>query len=784
MFKFINFSLKALIIILISILLLIFSAFLYFSSGLPDYKKLSNYQPPISSRVYSKDGKLIAEYALEKRLFVPYESIPNKVINSFLSAEDKNFFNHPGVDAKGILRATIKNTKNMLSDKRLEGASTITQQVAKNFLLTNEISIKRKIKEAILAFRIEKAYSKKRILELYLNQIYLGQGTYGVAAASLEYFDKSIKDLEYDEAALLAALPKAPSRYNPIKDPKEAKFRRDLVLKNLNQNGFINNKQYLELQKKKIKVKKRKIEIVNEANSYTEEVRRIIKDKYGFEKLYTQGLSIKSPLNINFQIEAINALRNGIESYDRRHGWRGPITNKNKDINWKKKLDDFIVDPTLKWKKAEITEINESFLVLKLERNQTIKIFKTNLNWAIKGKKNIVDVFDIGDYVFVKKNNNGWALKQYPVVNGGIVVLNPHTGEVKALVGGFSYTSSEFNRVTQAKRQPGSAFKPFVYAAAIENGLSPNSIVLDAPFISEQGIGLKDWKPENYGKKFYGPSTLRKGIEYSRNLMTVRIAKNLGVDKILNLSKQLEIYDEIPELLSVSLGSVETSLLNLTSAYATFVNGGKKINPVLISRIQDRRGKTIFLPNFAECKGCDRYTENKKDLGFPRISLDSKQVISEQTAYQITSILKGVITRGTGKKLKDLNVPIAGKTGTTNNNFDAWFIGYNSNLVIGVYIGFDNPKTLGKYETGSKAALPIFKNFVEGALYLDDFEEFEVPDGIYFAPINYNTGKQTDFDDKNFILEAFKEKDINSLNNKQLISNYNYDKLIKFRQFY
>ena len=784
MFKFINFSLKALIIILISILLLIFSAFLYFSSGLPDYKKLSNYQPPISSRVYSKDGKLIAEYALEKRLFVPYESIPNKVINSFLSAEDKNFFNHPGVDAKGILRAIIKNTKNMLSDKRLEGASTITQQVAKNFLLTNEVSIKRKIKEAILAFRIEKAYSKKRILELYLNQIYLGQGTYGVAAASLEYFDKSIKNLDYDEAALLAALPKAPSRYNPIKDPKEAKFRRDLVLKNLNQNGFINNKKYLELQKKKIKVKRRKIEIVNEANSYTEEVRRIIKDKYGFKKLYTQGLSIKSPLDINFQIEAINALRNGIESYDRRHGWRGPITNKNKDINWKKKLDDFIVDPTLKWKKAEITEINESFLVLKHEKNQTIKILKTNLKWTIKGKKNIFDVFDLGDYVFVKKNNNGWVLKQYPVVNGGIVVLNPYTGEVKALVGGFSYTSSEFNRVTQAKRQPGSAFKPFVYAAAIENGLSPNSIVLDAPFISEQGIGLKDWKPENYGKKFYGPSTLRKGIEYSRNLMTVRIAKNLGVDKILNLSKQLEIYDEIPELLSVSLGSVETSLLNLTSAYATFVNGGKKINPVLISRIQDRRGKTIFLPNFAECKGCDRYTENKKDLGFPRISLDSKQVISEQTAYQITSILKGVITRGTGKKLKDLNVPIAGKTGTTNNNFDAWFIGYNSNLVIGVYIGFDNPKTLGKYETGSKAALPIFKNFVKGALYLDDFEEFEVPDGIYFAPINYNTGKQTDFDDKNFILEAFKEKDINSLNNKQLISNYNYDKLIKFRQFY
>ncbi len=512
-------------------------------------------------------------------------------------------------------------------------------------------------------------------------------------------------------------------------------------------------------------------------------MRRIIKDKYGFEKLYTQGLSIKSPLNIKFQIEAIKALRNGIESYDRRHGWRGPITNKNQDANWEKKINEFNIDPTLKWIKAEIIEVNENYINLKSKKYKNIKINKPGLKWAINNKK-ISEVFDLGDFVFIKKNNNSWSLKQYPNVNGGIVALNPFTGEVKALVGGFSYISSEFNRVTQAKRQPGSAFKPFVYAAAIENGLSPNSIVLDAPFIAEQGIGLKDWKPENYGKKFYGPSTLRKGIEYSRNLMTVRIAKNLGVNKILNLSRELEIYDEIPELLSVSLGSVETSLLNLTSAYATFVNGGKKVKPVLINRIQDRRGKTIFLPNFAECKGCDRFTENKKDEGFPKINFNNKQIISEQTAYQMTSILKGVITRGTGKKLRDLNVPIAGKTGTTNNNFDAWFIGYNSNLVIGVYIGFDNPKTLGKYETGSKAALPVFKNFLKGALYSDDFNEFEVPDGIYFAPINYNTGKQTDFDDKNFILEAFKEKDINSLNNKQLISNYNYDKLIRFRQFY
>ena len=401
MFKLINISVKALIIILISAILLIFSAFFYFSSGLPDYKKLSNYQPPISSRVYSKDGKLIAEYALEKRLFVPYDSIPVKVINSFLSAEDKNFFNHPGVDAKGIIRATLNNFKNILSDKRLEGASTITQQVAKNFLLTNEVSLKRKIKEAILAFRIEKAYSKKRILELYLNQIYLGQGTYGVAAASLEYFDKSIKNLDYDEAALLAALPKAPSRYNPIKDPKEAKFRRDLVLKNLNQNGFLSNDQYLQFKKKKIKIKRRKIEIVNEANSYTEEVRRIIKDKYGFEKLYTQGLSIKSPLDINFQKEAVKALRNGIESYDRRHGWRGPITNKIREINWEKKIETSKLDPTLNWEIAEVIKTSENSLILNSKNLEIIEINKSNLNWAIKNKK-IEEVFELGDIVFVK----------------------------------------------------------------------------------------------------------------------------------------------------------------------------------------------------------------------------------------------------------------------------------------------------------------------------------------------------------------------------------------------
>ena len=786
MLKFLNFSVKFSIIFLLVIVFFTLSTLWYFSIGLPDYKKLSNYQPPISSRVYSGDGRLIAEYAIQKRLFVPFNSIPETVVNAFLSAEDKNFFNHPGIDAKGILRASFNNIKNLSQNKRLEGASTITQQVAKNFLLTNEVSLKRKIKEAILAFRIERAYSKERILELYLNQIYLGQGTYGIAAASLEYFDKSIKELNYVDAALLAALPKAPSKYNPYKYPEVGKFRRDLVLKNLKDNGFITKKEFNIFKNTKLKLKKRKIEIVNEANSYTEEVRRSVNENYGFEKLYSQGLSIKTPLNIDYQIKALNSLRAGIEQYDRRRGWRGVITNTYKNKNWKKTIKNFKLDPTLKWKFAEIIDLNNSEIKFKLINNkktQEIEILSlANLKWAIKKNKNIEDIFKIGDIIFVKLETGNWKLKQYPKVNGGIIVLDPFTGDVKALVGGFNFKSSEFNRVTQAKRQPGSAFKPIVYAAALENGFSPNSIILDAPFVESQGEGLKNWKPENYGKKFYGPSTLRKGIEYSRNLMTVRIANTLGLNKILELSKKLNIYEEIPELLSVSLGAAETTLINLTAAYASFVNGGKKIEPSLISRIQDRRGKTIFKVKNRECVGCEKFIESSKK--YPIISNTNERIFSEETAYQMTSILKGAVERGTAKKLRTLKVPLAGKTGTTNDNYDAWFIGFSSNLVIGVYIGFDNPRSLGKFETGSKAALPIFKNFVETALFKDDFKEFSVPKNIYLTSLNYDTGRKSSLGEKNTIIEALKSKDINNINNNNLISISGSDRLIKFRQFY
>jgi penicillin-binding protein 1A len=782
MFTHFNFLIKASILVVLSILFLAFSALWYFSSGLPDYKKLESYEPPVSSRVYADNGTLIAEYAIEKRLFIPYDSIPTTVVNSFLSAEDKNFFNHPGIDPKGIIRAVLNNFKNIINNKRLEGASTITQQVAKNFLLTNEVSLKRKIKEAILAFRIEKAYTKEKILELYLNQIYLGEGTYGIAAASLEYFNKSVKELSYPEAALLAALPKAPSRYNPFKYYNEAKLRRNLVLQNLNENNFISSTDLEKYKRREIYLKKRKIKLLKEANYYTEEIRKIIKDKYSFDKLYAEGLSIKSSLDVDYQLHALNALRSGIESYDRRHGWRGPLLNTKLDINWKKKLKKKKIDSSLGWEFVEIISVNNSEIVFKtVNKKEQGEIKSTNLKWAIK--KSIHNSFKVNDIIYVKKNFKGyWELKQYPKVNGAIVAINPHNGKVKALVGGFSFESSEFNRATQAKRQPGSAFKPFVYAAALENNFSPNSIVLDAPFIAEQGVGLKNWKPENYGKEFYGPTTLRKGIEYSRNLMTVRIAQEIGLKKILQLSKKLNIYNEIPELLSVSLGSAETTLLQITNAYAIFVNGGKKINPSLIERIQDRRGKTIYNSDNRECIGCDRYSEAETIV--PSIKNNYEQAVSKETAYQILSMLEGAIQRGTGKRLRDINVPLAGKTGTTNDNFDAWFIGTTSNLVIGVYIGFDNPKTLGKYETGAKAALPIFKNFIRDALYKADFKPFLIPEEIFFAAINYNTGKKENFNKSDSIVEAFKLSDINIMKNNSSGKNTNWNSLIKFRQFY
>jgi penicillin-binding protein 1A len=771
--------------IIVLVLVFLFSTLWYFSIDLPDYKILANYKPPISSRVHAGDGQLIAEYALQKRLFIPYESIPKNVINSFLSSEDKNFFSHPGVDAKSITRAVVKNLKNFFSKKRLEGASTITQQVAKNFLLTSEVSLKRKIKEAILAFRIERAYSKERIMELYLNQIYLGQGTYGIAAASLEYFDKGVNELSYEEAALLAALPKAPSKYNPYKSIEKAKLRRDLVLKNLYENLYISADEYKKFKKKGIKTKKRKIKLLEEANFYTEEVRRSISDNYGYDELYKGGLSIRTPLNSVYQVEALKSLREGLEEYDKRHGWRGPVINlKNSD--WQNSIKKFIPDKSLNWKLAKVVDVKQLYAKIEIENKELGIIDFKNVNWI--RAESFQNILKANDIIYVKKiKKNKWNLKQLPKINGGIVVMDPYTGRVLAMVGGFSFKLSEFNRATQAQRQPGSAFKPIVYAAALENGFNPSTLVLDAPFVIEQGEGLKTWKPENYGKKFYGPSTLRIGIEKSRNLMTVRIAQKVGFDQISKITENFGIYKNVPELLSVSLGSAETTLIKLTNAYCTFVNGGKKVTPIFIDRIQDRRGKTIFNADKRKCVGCEEISYLKDDI--PTIEDNSEQIISTETAYQITSMMEGAIKRGTGKRLRSLNIPLAGKTGTTNKNMDAWFLGFTSKLVIGVYVGFDDPKSLGKYETGAKAALPIFKKFIKSVVTKKDALPFKVPKNINLVQVDAETGKLPNVNTKITIYESFKENKnfvevLEKLSNKDTLNFNKPEKEKEILRFY
>ena len=757
----------ALIGFLLAISVLILSILWSFSNNLPDYKFLKSYKPSVSSKVFSGNGDLVADFSQEKRIFVPYNSIPQNVINSFLSAEDKNFFSHPGVDAKGVLRAIINNISNIISSKRLEGASTITQQVAKNFLLTNEVSINRKIKEAILAFRIERALTKERILELYLNQIYLGSGAYGVAAASLEYFDKSIKELNYAESALLAALPKAPSRYNPYRDKDLAKFRRDLVVQNLYDNNFIDKNEYEQIIKEEIKLKKSEKIYLEDAQYYIEDVRKDIIEKLSYDKVYKEGLNINTPINLNLQRIATESLRDGLIDYDKRRGWRGALKNIKYSENWFDKFKEYQLEKTLGWQVAIVKKISKFSATIETENKENGSIKFDDISWT---KKEFKDLFEIGDVIYVKNiNDNIFSLKQLPRVNGGIVVMDPYTGRVLALSGGFSFKKSEFNRATQALRQPGSAFKPFIYALALENDYTPTSLILDAPLVLEQGEDLKMWKPENYGKKFYGPSTLRVGLEKSRNLMTVRIAQNLGIEKVVNFSKNLGIYDNPEKLLSISLGSAETTLMKLTTAYSSFVNGGKLVTPVIIDRIQDSEGKTIFSDEMRKCTNCEQISFSSNS--YPKIKDNYKQVFSPQTAYQMTSILEGVVQRGTGKQLKDLNLNLAGKTGTTNENTDTWFIGFTSNLVVGVYVGEDDPKPLGKFETGARTALPIFKEFVSEAIKKSEARPFKAAEGTIMMVVDSDTGQKAKFSSKNTIVEVYKEKNV--VDGKVLYSNNN-----------
>ena len=755
------------------VMIAIFSILWSYSNKLPDYKFLKNYKPPVSSKVYSGNGVLISDFSAEKRIFVPYNAIPKKIINSFLSSEDKNFFKHPGVDAKGVLRAFKNNIFNLINSNRLEGASTITQQVAKNFLLSNEVSLDRKLKEAILAFRIERALSKERILELYLNQIYLGEGSYGIASASLRYFDKPISELNYAESSMLAALPKAPSKYNPYKNIELATYRRNLVIKNLYENSYISKNKKDELVNSKIILKKRKRIFLEDTRYFVEDIRKQIIKDYGYEKVHNQGFNIKTPINLELQNLASKSLRKGLIEYDKRQGWRGALDNRD-NIDWYNNLEKFNLEKTINWQIAIVKRIDKFETVIQTANNKNGVIKYEDINWT---RKNFDQIFKINDLIYVKKISDGvYSLRQLPNVNGGIVVIDPYSGRVLAMSGGFSFKKSEFNRVSQAKRQPGSAFKPFIYALALENNYTPSSLILDAPIVLDQGEDLKMWKPENYGKKFYGLSTLRTGVEKSRNLMTVRISQDLGIDKILNFSKKLNIYDNPDELLSISLGSAETTLLNITSAYCSFVNGGKLVSPIIIDRIQNSEGKTIYNNEKRYCENCDRISFEGSNV--PVIKNNHKQIFSPQTAYQMTSILEGAIQRGTGKKLNDLNLQLGGKTGTTNNNTDTWFIGFTSNLVVGVYVGHDNPKRLGKFETGSKTALPIFKDFIKKAVTKYEARPFKIAKGIKMMVIDAETGKKADFGSKKTIIESYKKEKIE---NQTFISNddYNSGKLKK-----
>ena len=757
--------LKKLLYITISFLTLLVTIVIFFSINLPDYSQLKNYKPSIMTRVHNSSGELVKEYSNEYRVFIPIDAVPKIIKSAFISAEDKNFYRHIGVDLFGISRAFINNTKNILSNKRPQGASTITQQVAKNFLLNDELSLARKIKEAILAIKIETTFSKDEILELYLNQIYLGSGTYGVAAASYRYFKKPLHEITIEEAAYLAALPKAPSNYHPIKNYDNAIARRNWVLNRMYSNNYINEN---ELKISTIKDLKTSIDKLNKKYSsdyYSEEVKRKIVNIFGEHELYNGGLSIRTSLDSNLQLIATSSLRKGLMDYDKRHGYRGPIDNID-DHNWYEIILKKVIKP-VHFKLARVNQVKQEEIILENRKKEIFSIKLNNNKWLRKyinnnyvGKKvsNFNDILKLDDIIFFSISANGkYKLEQIPKINGAVVVMEPYSGRVLAMTGGFDFRLSSFNRAVQAKRQPGSAFKPFVYLAALENGFQPNTMILDAPFVIDQGKKLGKWKPENYGKKFYGPSPLRKGIENSRNLMTIRVAQYLGMDKISEIAGRSGVLSNMPEILSMALGAGETSLIDLTKAYASFVNGGDKVKPIFIDRIQDRRGATIYKADLGQCANClDSFSKLNT---MPHIINNKEKIISASHAYQITSMLKGAVDRGTGRKTRFKGIEIAGKTGTTNNNTDAWFIGYTSDLIIGVYTGFDKPVSLGKKETGSSVAVPIFKNIIKQYLDFNKSLPFRVPQGIELIKIDLDTGKIMIGNDSNTIYEAFGKND-------------------------
>ena len=746
-----------------------------YGRDLPDYNQLANYEPPVMTRVHAGDGRMLEEYAIQRRVFVPAQAIPRRVVEAFVAAEDKNFFYHPGIDPLGILRAALTNVRNMGSGRRPVGASTITQQVAQNFLLTKDLSYTRKIKEAILAFRIERAYTKDQILELYLNEIYLGRGAYGIAAAAINYFGRSLDELTVAEVAFLAALPKAPNNYDPVRRPAAARARRNYVLGRMVEDGFIQESDAQTARNTEIQVSRRDpAEWVDGGDYFAEAVRRELVERYGESALYEGGLSVRTTLNPNFQSIAYDALTDGLLAYDRRHGWRGPVATLPSFDAWPTQLANIEVPTEYSdWRLAVALEVESDRVEIGLVDRTLGEIPLSELTWArpwrrgqrLGAKVTQADqVLTAGDVILVEPvaaNAEGedypdgtFALRQVPEIQGAIVAMDPHTGRVLAMSGGFDFSSSEFNRATQAWRQPGSAFKPFVYMAALDAGFTPSTLILDAPFVIDQGPGLGKWKPANYTRNFYGPSPMRLGIEKSRNLMTVRLAQTVGMESIAANAERFGVVEDLPEQLSMALGAGETTLLRLTNAYAMMVNGGRRVTPTLIDRIQNRHGQTVFRHDRRPCTACQAGAWDGQSP--PSLPDNREVVVDPRTAYQIVSMLQGVVKRGTGRRINAIGKPLAGKTGTTNDSFDSWFVGFSPDLAVGVYVGFDNPSTLGKGETGSSVAAPVFKQFMAAALADQPSIPFRIPEGIRLVRVNAETGLIAKAGERNVILEAFK----------------------------
>ena len=746
-------------------------AFWHFNRDLPDYQQLADYEPPIVTRVHAGDGRLLAEYASERRVFVPISAIPPRVVDAFLAAEDKNFYSHYGIDLPSILRAALTNFEHFGSNRRPVGASTITQQVAKNFLLTSEVSLARKIKEALLALRIEQALSKERILELYLNEIYLGGGAYGVAAAAINYFNKSLDELTVEEAAFLGALPKAPNNYNPQRFPEAAKARRDWVITRMREDGYITADQEAAALATPIVTRRREETELVAAPYFAEEVRRELLQRYGDKALYQAGLSVRTSLDPTLQATAERSLRNGLIAYDRRHGWRGPLAHLGVTAqDWPDKLASVASPPGAgDWRLAIVLADDGEGAAIGLAGGDRGRLPFAELRWARPElpdqhvgalPKSAADVVKPGDVVLVEKLSADekqplYGLRQIPEVSGAIVSMDPHTGRVLAMAGGYSYEMSQFNRATQAKRQPGSAFKPFVYLTALENGFTPSTLILDAPFVADQGPGLPKWKPTNYNTtSFSGPTPLRVGVEKSKNLMTARLGAVVGLEKVAQTVETFGILDHMPLQYAMLLGAGETTPLRLATAYAMLVNGGKRVTPSFIDRVQDRDGKTIARADTRDCSGCSGIEWHGQAP--PQLPDTRETVVDAASAYQIVSILQGVVERGTGRVVASVGKPLAGKTGTTNNYQDNWFMGFSPDLVAGVYVGFDTPRTLGEREEGAHNAAPIFRDFMAAALKDKPATAFRIPPGIRLVRVNAETGQLARPGDRTVIYEAFK----------------------------